>query len=459
MDIAPLYSGSASGIMNTGSALAAILSPVVFGAVIDRTHNWNLPFPFPLGDTACFPRKIRLNAITLYYGLFRPIFREMASLWKNPKSKYFIGCFTAADGRQLKRSTRETDRRKAQIIVQAWEQAESLGSTGVLTSQEQLRLVLEQTLFRLTGKKPETITATVWLSRWLEAERGSLAQASFQKYKGAIGAFLRFLDTRAHVALEAVTTDDFLRFRDHLLAEGRTPRTVNHTIRKILTRPFQAAVNQGYLSRNPVAAVRHLRDVTIQKGTFTPEQIRALLAAASPEWKGFVLAGYYTGARLTDLSRLTWANIDLAERAITFRQKKTDQGLKVPIHPELEDYLLSVRSADDEKTPLFPSLYGWPDQRLSWAFRQLLATARIDAGIARTKTGAAGRNVSRLSFHSLRHSFTSALANAGVPAELRQKLTGHADAKSHAIYTHHELETIREALEKLGRLPKEGVGQ
>jgi MFS family permease len=44
MDIAPRFSGSASGLMNSGSALAAILSPIVFGFLIDKTHNWTLPF-------------------------------------------------------------------------------------------------------------------------------------------------------------------------------------------------------------------------------------------------------------------------------------------------------------------------------------------------------------------------------------------------------------------------------
>jgi MFS family permease len=44
MDIAPEYAGLASGIMNTGSPLAAIISPIVFGYVIDRTGNWDLPF-------------------------------------------------------------------------------------------------------------------------------------------------------------------------------------------------------------------------------------------------------------------------------------------------------------------------------------------------------------------------------------------------------------------------------
>lgn len=49
MDIAPHFSGSASGIMNSGSALAAILSPVVFGYIIDRTGNWSLPFLGSMG--------------------------------------------------------------------------------------------------------------------------------------------------------------------------------------------------------------------------------------------------------------------------------------------------------------------------------------------------------------------------------------------------------------------------
>jgi MFS family permease len=44
MDIAPDYAGTACGIMNTGSALAAIVSPVVSGFLIDRFGNWELPF-------------------------------------------------------------------------------------------------------------------------------------------------------------------------------------------------------------------------------------------------------------------------------------------------------------------------------------------------------------------------------------------------------------------------------
>jgi MFS transporter, ACS family, glucarate transporter len=44
MDIAPEYSGTASGMMNTGSALAAIISPLFSGYLIDRFGSWELPF-------------------------------------------------------------------------------------------------------------------------------------------------------------------------------------------------------------------------------------------------------------------------------------------------------------------------------------------------------------------------------------------------------------------------------
>src|SRR6185437_9318420 len=49
MDIAPGYSGTASGLMNTGSAAAAILSPLAFGYIADVTGDWHLPFLGSLG--------------------------------------------------------------------------------------------------------------------------------------------------------------------------------------------------------------------------------------------------------------------------------------------------------------------------------------------------------------------------------------------------------------------------
>ncbi|MFZ7944860.1 MFS transporter [Neobacillus sp. 19] len=44
MDIAPNYSGTASGMMNTGFGVAGMLSPVAFGFLISLSGNWQVPF-------------------------------------------------------------------------------------------------------------------------------------------------------------------------------------------------------------------------------------------------------------------------------------------------------------------------------------------------------------------------------------------------------------------------------
>lgn len=49
MDIAPRHAGTAAGLMNSGSAFAAIVSPLAAGYVIDLTGNWYLPFLITIG--------------------------------------------------------------------------------------------------------------------------------------------------------------------------------------------------------------------------------------------------------------------------------------------------------------------------------------------------------------------------------------------------------------------------
>jgi MFS family permease len=44
LDIAPNYSGSAGGMMNTGFGIAGMISPLVFGFLIQRTGDYQLPF-------------------------------------------------------------------------------------------------------------------------------------------------------------------------------------------------------------------------------------------------------------------------------------------------------------------------------------------------------------------------------------------------------------------------------
>jgi integrase len=397
----------------------------------------------------------------------------MASIWKHPESQFWTGCYTAADGRQLKRSTRTTDKRKALAIAQAWEEVEGMGARGFLSSDEQLRRVLNQTFTRITGKAVAFPSVREWFDRWLRIEQGAVASETYKRYSQVLRDFLAHLGTRADVRLEAITTDDFLGFRDKLLAEGRSERTVNNVVRKILKRPFTVAFNEGILSRNPVAAVRHLQGQNAEKGVFTPEEIVRLITTAESlkneqdeetqalarEWTLLILLGYYVGGRLMDLVRLNWGQVDVDERSIIFIQEKTGAKIKVPIHPELADHLLSdsVSVPDDDALPLLPVLSATPGggkTGLSSRFKNLMKSAGIADGVARVRKGSKGRTTARLSFHSLRHSFVSGLSNAGVPSDVRQKLSGHADERAHQVYSHHEFETIRRALGALPRLPK-----
>ena len=59
------------------------------------------------------------------------------------------------------------------------------------------------------------------------------------------------------------------------------------------------------------------------------------------------------------------------------------------------------------------------------------------------------RHLARRSFHSIRHSYNSALANAEVPQEIRRKLIGHTSDHVNDIYTHLDVELFRRAIARL----------
>jgi len=163
-----------------------------------------------------------------------------------------------------------------------------------------------------------------------------------------------------------------------------------------------------------------------------------------------ILLGAYTGQRLMDLARLSWDAIDLTSDpgVIIFTQGKTGLRVTVPIHSALAEHLLSI--AGDSTGPLCPALSRTPSfgrHGLSKQFIRLMNEAGIDPQPIKSSKN----KFSRKSFHGLRHSFTSALANAGIAPDLRMKLTGHSSLEIHKAYSHHELRVLREAVERLPR--------
>jgi len=132
--------------------------------------------------------------------------------------------------------------------------------------------------------------------------------------------------------------------------------------------------------------------------------------------------------------------------------RKTGAEVVTVIHQALEDYLLSLPTPDADDEYIFSTLAGRRASLLSKQFGELMEQAHIERGVIRERTTYGGRSVSALSFHSLRHSFSSILANAGVSEERRMALTGHKSRDMHQHYSHHELEQLQKAVALLPSL-------
>jgi integrase len=127
---------------------------------------------------------------------------------------------------------------------------------------------------------------------------------------------------------------------------------------------------------------------------------------------------------------MRWESIDLTRKFIRFTPSKTGKPLEIPLHPQLERELLKRPGIG--KAYVFPSLAvnliknkGSTGGRngLSGQFKSIMEQAGVNGVIKQRDNGS--RAWSSLSFHSLRHTFASVLANQGVNEETRMKLTGH----------------------------------
>lgn len=372
----------------------------------------------------------------------------MPSLWKRTTSPYWVCCYTSGTGQRLKKSTKQTDRKKAWEVCLAIERAENHSKNGTLTEQAAKKIIGE-ILERTTGEPLHNYKVRDWLAHWLEMKEQVRAGKTMDRYRQVIRDFIASLGGRANLALPHMTPKDFLAYRNSITETGKAARTANLSV-KVVSAAFNAAVRQHIIESNPATALESLPVKAEEKGTFTAAQVSKLARAADGDWRRAILLGYYTGARLSDVANMRWGAIDWSNRIIRFTASKTAKAVILPLHPQLERELL--KSAGIGNAPMFPTLAGrgtGGKHGLSGRFNAIMEKAGVEG--KRTRASG-GRTLSSLSFHSLRHSFNSALANAGVSQEIRQKLTGHVSAEMNAIYTHHELAPLRAAVEKLPAL-------
>lgn len=393
--------------------------------------------------------------------------------------------------RQIRRSTGHVSKKKAEAAAAEMERAAQQVIMANTDSAQQAKALLakavtdiEQGRFNplaarkcvadllklATGETMPEYTLETWCAEWLRRKKRDASPATMKRYEAHLEAFLDWRgETGRKRPLESVTTAMMRKWREHLQDEGRANKTVLNYIKDVGA-VYRAAIREGFTHFNPVPALEALpTDDSMSRKPFTEKEVAALLAAApSDEWRGLILVAAFTGLRLGDASRLSWSSVDLAGKIITLIPSKTKRKKRVvaiPIQPDLLAYLEGVTILSDQPdAPVFDKLSRarvGTRGGLSQTFTEIMMEAGVDRGKpSRVITEAAdgekkpssGRVTYERGFHSLRHTFTSWLRNAGVSEEDRMSLTGHSTRDSHAIYSHHDEASLREAVSKLPSL-------
>lgn len=365
----------------------------------------------------------------------------MASVWKHPKSQFWFARFRGPDGRFRNASTKTTNRKEAERLADEYEAAGRASRTAT-----QVRRVISRLHNEITGETLPSSTMRVFVAAWLSEKRNT-SPATQDFYQSSTAKFLNHLGPLADEEVSVITKEHILSFRNGM-QERLKAKAVNNNL-KVVKMLFRAARRDGYIVDDPSEFVETLREKTAsqqRRRPFTLDEIRAVLAVADTEWSSMILFGLYTGQRLGDIARLTWANVDLARGHIRLVTQKTGAPLLIPMAPPLREHIEALSAPDirPDLAPFHPKAAALLARQgktgtLSNRFADLLAQAGLREKKAHRKTtgeGRAGRHENEtLSFHSLRHTAVTVLKEAGIPAAVVQQLIGHESAQISELYT------------------------
>jgi len=373
----------------------------------------------------------------------------MAYVWKHPRSPFWMAVYRNEQNQWRKKTTKKTAKTAALALAIEWERAAGLGRDKILTesiSREVIGGILERT----TGEKLRQSTVREFCAEWLRGKTNSRQAGTATRYESSVARFNELLGVKADRPISAVTPHDCQKFYDQLAETKLAPATMRVEM-KTISSVFNYARRLGLVATNPAAAVQLPERIKqVKRKVFTPAQVQMLINEATPEWKTAMLLGYYAGLRLSDCVMLTWQAVDLAGGKLVLEIHKTGETLEIPLHPTLDKHLNKL--AGDTNGAICPALAAVPVGGRSGLSKQFLAIMRR-AGIGNDAVATGGqRQLSRLSFHALRASFNSGLHNKGVDQELRRKLTGHKSDAMNDRYTRTEMQTLRDAVNKLPAL-------
>lgn len=269
----------------------------------------------------------------------------------------------------------------------------------------------------------------------MKRENAALSAHELQKRLNCISRMSEWMiaNTRA-IFVSDITPEVAWAYSCAIGERDVTVKTRNNEIGHLRT-VWKMLEKHGKVDLNPwtLARVGRNRDEEKHGRAFTDEEIVRLLSVAREvghEWEGVITVSLYTGLRLGDVEYLRWDSIkgDILDVEPS-KTKRRGVRVRIPLHPKIKE-IIDKLPRDSEY--VFPYRAANPTARYhkkdgDRSFAELLSAAGIVAGKGE-----------KVSFHSLRHTFVTRLADAGVAEDVRMRLAGHTNAVTHGVYTHED---------------------
>jgi integrase len=252
------------------------------------------------------------------------------------------------------------------------------------------------------------------------------------------------------LGLNKITPFHVELYKQKRLSDGLKKSSINREI-GLLKSMLSIAVKWELTDKNGAkeAKLFKLDDPLPDRVLAYEEETRLLAACDQPELryraphlKSIILVALYTGLRRGEILRLRWSDINLQQNMLIVRKSKTrsGQGRRVDLNSVLREWFLSLFEQGCGEW-VFPSPKrfqkpGEPERHIGDvknAFRRAVRLAGIEP----------------ITFHQLRHTFCSRLADAGVPLPVIQDLAGHASIMMTRRYTHPSNDLKKRAVELL----------
>jgi integrase len=324
--------------------------------------------------------------------------------------------------------------------------------------------------------------------RWLDGPVLDLRDTTQAKYRSIVDGHLRNrFDARR---LDVVSADDLAQLVRDLRSEGKSEATIAVAV-AVIGRIYKFAARRlGWNGTIPttlmLASERPKVSLAKRRPIFVGEQIEQTIAAANEPFRTLFAVAALTGARISELCGLTWADLridDLDEAEIEFgwqvdrhgnrRPTKTDGSARtVPIPSELARVLgrhkLATRycAASDF---VFATRTGRPLQQRNVARSLREAQERATDGAGQPtfpvlqELDADGRPVHvprgvLPSMHSFRHTVASRALLAGESVDEVAFLLGHRDGTvTRTVYVREVADARRRAFRR-SRMAAEFAG-